>query len=270
MRIFVVAAILAFAPIAMAIQNKPSGTQNRKAAQQTNPAVPISVNCNCTTKKDDSKDKPQGWYKLITWPEGVATWALILTLGAIVWQACESRRSANISERAVIASLRPKLVVRRISLIPGKLEEIDGVTTLKDDHQWRIGCVIANIGGSNARITESDLTIKRLGVGTIQGLLPNLPPYEGKYSFAKVSIEPGLRQEEVIVMDKNTDTMRFRLLYQMAKNGQNTNTSPLVCFGFLHYRDDSGIGRRTGFGWRWNPDDMSFTRLEHPEYEYTD
>jgi hypothetical protein len=157
-----------------------------------------------------------------------------------------------------------------LSLIPGKIEDIDGTPTVKDNLEWRIGCVIANVGEGTAHITESDLTINRLGVGTIQGLLPNLPPYEGKYSFGKLSVEPGVRQEQVIVMDRNTDTMRFRLLRQMATNGQHTNTSPLVCFGFLHYRDDGGIGRRTGFGWRWNPDDMSFTRLEHPEYEYTD
>jgi hypothetical protein len=97
MRIFVVTAILAFAPIAVAVQNQPSGPQDRKTTQQTTPAAPVAVNCNCTAQTDNSKNKPRGWHKLITWPEGVATWALILTLGAIVWQAVEVRRSVNVA-----------------------------------------------------------------------------------------------------------------------------------------------------------------------------
>ena len=90
MRIFVVAAVLSLAPVTMAIQNQPSSAQDRQKAQQANPATPISVNCNCAAQPDDTKNKPQGWHKLVIWPEGIATWALILTLAAIVWQAIES------------------------------------------------------------------------------------------------------------------------------------------------------------------------------------
>lgn len=73
----------------MAIQNQPS-RQDWKDTQQANRATPVAVNCNCAAPTDDSKDKPRGWHKLVTWPEGIATWALILTLAAIVWQAIES------------------------------------------------------------------------------------------------------------------------------------------------------------------------------------
>jgi hypothetical protein len=110
LRIFVVVAILAFAPVTMTIQNQPSGAQDRKGAQQANPATPISVNCNCAAQTDDSKNKPQGWHKLVTWPEGVTTWAILFTLGAIVWQAIETRRAAQATVRytqSFIESQRP-------------------------------------------------------------------------------------------------------------------------------------------------------------------
>src|SRR5580658_3991822 len=101
MRIFVVIAILALAPVTMAVQNQPYGAEDRKDTQQATPAGPISVNCNCTAQKDNSEDKPQGWHKLVTWPEGIATWALILTLLAIVWQAVISRKSADAALKQV-------------------------------------------------------------------------------------------------------------------------------------------------------------------------
>lgn len=43
--------------------------------------------------------------------------------GFVIWKQTQATtRAANISRRALIASLRPKLVVKRISIIPGKLE----------------------------------------------------------------------------------------------------------------------------------------------------
>lgn len=90
-----VVAILALTPAAMAIQYQPSAAQEGKTAQQANPTTPISVNCDCTAQTDDSKNKPQGWHKLVTWPEGIATWALIATLIAIIVQSTEMRRATN-------------------------------------------------------------------------------------------------------------------------------------------------------------------------------
>jgi hypothetical protein len=163
MRILVVVAVLAFAPITMAVQNQPSAAHKRQNAGQANPPAPVCVNYNCATQTDDSQKEAQGWHKFVAWPEGITVWAIFGTLAAIVWQTIATSRAATASEKALIASLRPKLVVKRLSLIPGKIEDVDGIPTLKDDPEWRIGCVIANIGGSRASITESDLTIMRLG-----------------------------------------------------------------------------------------------------------
>jgi hypothetical protein len=110
MRIFVIIAVLTLTPVTMAVHNQPSGTQDKKGAQQTNPAAPISVNCNCAAQTADGGNKPPGWHKFIAWPEGITTWAILLTLGAIVWQAVETRRAAQATVRyaeAFIESQRP-------------------------------------------------------------------------------------------------------------------------------------------------------------------
>jgi hypothetical protein len=100
-RVMFVFAVIVLAPIFVTAQNQPSGAQNRQKAQPANPVPPLSVNCNCVTQTDESKDKPHGWYKLVTWPEGIATWAVILTLGAIVWQSWETKKAAQAARDGV-------------------------------------------------------------------------------------------------------------------------------------------------------------------------
>lgn len=53
----------------------------------------------------DKESPLDQFYQSIRWPEGITTLAIILTLGAIVWQSDETRRSAKASERSVIAAL---------------------------------------------------------------------------------------------------------------------------------------------------------------------
>lgn len=127
-RVLLVFAFVVLAPVFVAAQNQPSRTSNRQKTEQANQPTPVSVNCNCTTQADNGKDKPQGWHKLVTWPEGVATWALIFTLGAIVWQAIEVRRSVIVAmisaeaalqnARAVVNSERPWMIFE-LQPIPG-------------------------------------------------------------------------------------------------------------------------------------------------------
>jgi hypothetical protein len=105
MRILVVFAILALAPITMAIQNQPSGAQARKDAQKANPATPTSENCNCADNTSDSKNNPPWWHKFVAWPEGIATSALIFTLIAIGWQSWETRKAAKAAALGIQISI---------------------------------------------------------------------------------------------------------------------------------------------------------------------
>ncbi len=54
------------------------------------------------------------WYVLGAWPEGIAAWGLLLTLGAIAWQSWETRKAAEASVRQFgiqRESLRPRLSI---------------------------------------------------------------------------------------------------------------------------------------------------------------
>lgn len=236
---------------------KPNGT----AQGEAKPVVaPVNENKSRDLSRANVTETPER-YGSVEW----ANWALFIVgafTGYAVW------RQARVAKDTLLAIQRPKVVVKHISLIPGKIVDVEGKPTLQDDRQWRVACVIANIGGTRAEIVGSNLTIERLGIGSIDGQLPNLPPYGNRYSFGIFSIQPGERQEKTIALDANTETMRLRLHYQLLQKAPTT--APIAFFGFLHYRDASGIERRTGFGAHMKRD-MELVRLEdNPNYEYTD
>jgi len=250
--------------------------QDEHAAQQ--PAQKATQPDKTTPSDKANEDHPQkettyperntpNWYGFFRWPLGTTTWAIVLTLMAIAEQTKQTARAANISERAVIASLRPRLEVKHVFLVPDKT--ITGRP--EDGDEWRIGCVIANVGGSKADIAESNMTITTLGVGTLDGLLPPVPPYGTAYSFRPFVIESGERRKETVALGANMEGMDLRVTYYAArKRGSAIETNPIICFGFFRYQDESGVFRLTGFGWSWNAYDMSFRRLNHPNYEYAD
>lgn len=56
-----------------------------------------SLVCSIETSQnaETGKPHPQWWDKLLSWPEGITAWAVLLTLYAIVWQAWETRKAAE-------------------------------------------------------------------------------------------------------------------------------------------------------------------------------
>jgi hypothetical protein len=126
-------------------QQNPAQTQQRSANQLTVPSSQQHATRETATTHND----PPRWYKA---PEWILVIVGGITAFVIGWQSWETRRSASAMERAVIATVRPQLKVPAIALIPGKLVEVDGVQTLQDDVNWRIECLIANAGGSNAHV----------------------------------------------------------------------------------------------------------------------
>src|ERR1035437_1321441 len=53
-------------------------------------------------------------------PEWVLAIVGIITCGVIGWQSWETRRSAEAAKTIAISTLRPKLIIRGIALLPGK------------------------------------------------------------------------------------------------------------------------------------------------------
>ena len=83
-----------------------------KCVQPSEPssaANSLSCEIHPSQNADQGKSKPQWWNVLIAWPSGITAWLLMLTLGAIVWQAWETRRAADAgaeASKAARASIR--------------------------------------------------------------------------------------------------------------------------------------------------------------------
>ena len=76
-----------------------------KCAQPGDPS-PATNSLACeihpSQETEQGHSKAHRWYVLIAWPEGITAWLLLLTFGAIVWQAWETRKAAEASNRSII------------------------------------------------------------------------------------------------------------------------------------------------------------------------
>ena len=79
-----------------------------KCIQDSQPS-PASGSLACVINQSQNTQhghsSPHWWDVLIAWPEGITAWLLLLTLGAIVWQAWETRKSARGAKEAAQAAL---------------------------------------------------------------------------------------------------------------------------------------------------------------------
>jgi hypothetical protein len=99
------------------------------------------------------------WHMLLSWPEGITGWAIIATLIVIGWQSYETARSADIANRTLLSTMRPRLIVRHISIHRGTRISTLGVP---DADPWRIDFDVVNVGQSAARIEQHNFTSDRV------------------------------------------------------------------------------------------------------------
>jgi hypothetical protein len=59
----------------------------------------------CAKEAQNRKDYAPWWNVLVAWPEGITTWAIILTFAAVGWQADETRKAAMATKDAAKAAL---------------------------------------------------------------------------------------------------------------------------------------------------------------------
>ena len=86
----------------------PKGYDARCVQENQSSLAVGSLVCSIEASQDAEAGKPhpQWWYKLLSWPEGVTAWAVLLTLYAIVWQSWETRRAADATRDAAQAALK--------------------------------------------------------------------------------------------------------------------------------------------------------------------
>jgi hypothetical protein len=76
--------------------NPPTSQTRQSQIEPPAPSVAPEISNQATREHlQDPRDRPQGWRKFATWPEGITAWLVMLTFGAIVWQAWETRKAAE-------------------------------------------------------------------------------------------------------------------------------------------------------------------------------
>ena len=110
----------------------------------------------CIEKRTSARDYLAWGYDLVGWPEGITTWAILLTLGAIIWQSSETRKAARAAEHSADASLsqikvmkdsvRARLVIRTLDVpeVSGPQPIMDGLRSLE------VRAFVENVGKSKA------------------------------------------------------------------------------------------------------------------------
>ena len=267
-RVVFVFVIIVLAPISVTAQNQPSGTQSRQKAQQPTPTTPISVNCNCTSQATDTKDKPQGWHKFVTWPEGIATWALIFTLGAIVWQAIETRRAAQAASKSVVAVINSERAWLTV-----KIENFNTPKKTDDPKPFiSISAVITNHGKTPARTKKIFITKCQIPVQDgRRGLPSELPP------IPDYSCDTVVTVEAIVAPNEPLEGISVYITPEEAV-AINAREKTLYVYGFVEYSDTiNGKDHKTGFcSLYWVPHPqanepsgfVAFSMIIPPAYRY--
>ena len=98
--ILLFAAIVAI--LAMSRYAETSKSDKGENANTVNQTAAVATKANQGKAEDNKSQNSPSWIENFTWPDGVTTWALILTLFVIAWQSTETRAAAKATEEAVI------------------------------------------------------------------------------------------------------------------------------------------------------------------------
>jgi hypothetical protein len=196
------------------------------------------------------------WFRIFSWPEGITTWAILLTLFAIAEQTSQTRRSADISERVLVSTFRPRVEVRSVNL-----RVIDAAET--SDKKCAFELTIVNVGGTDAVVDPFEVTLE-----WVSGELPGSLIL--KKQIQKFSLAAGERKMFPIEVH---DIAKFMVSYYMIENvirsGKDQTAFP-VCRGTIVYFDQNNAERRTGFARGWNIKGACSIANKDPEFEYQD
>jgi hypothetical protein len=118
------------------------------------------------------------WHILLTWPEGITTWAVILTLGAITWQAFLMRKHAEHFEKLAGATHKQAnhMVASERAWIIVSTSFPHGIEDGSQSKILRVKWAMKNVGKTPARLLEFDAVASRADLGVT---FPDPPRYSG-------------------------------------------------------------------------------------------
>jgi len=186
----------------------------------------------------------------------------------IYLQTIETRKAAEAAKLAAIATLRPKVKIRGIAIIPGQIVR---VAEQDEVQSWQIKVGFANSGGSGANVVASNLTITKTDAFSegFQIAMPASPPYDDVMDFfGRFSLRPGEHIDKFRILDVGT-AVRLKIHDYIRAGGGGTGRE-IYWLGFVQYKDDLGISRRTAFAFRYDLGSKAFIRVDNPDWNYED
>lgn len=193
---------------------------------------------------EESQPKVGWWHILITWPEGITTWAVILTLGAITWQAFLMRKHAEHFEMLAgatnkqadhVAASERAWILAGLSVPsgPNLSHWTDATGESKMTVSINIRCT--NDGHSPAWITSKSARLVIVKEGEA------LPPV------------PQLTKEDVIdevvePVGPGKDSTPSE--WNATGNGRHSTQTSTIIYGVVKYLDIFGENRETWFCYR--------------------
>ena len=202
----------------------------------------------CVEEGANAHDYLPWGYELFSWPEGITTWAIILTGFAIAWQSWETRKSAKATRDAIILQHRPKIVVRSLTLTRDK------------SSNFEISLVIRNSGSNLAYLSESKFLIS--------WILPDRPLEMRTKCIKAAILKPG---ERLTVKFTEPDFyIRFETSRILVEgNPDQKQTVFLGCVATISYTDGIGTRRDTALNRTYDYRKKQFTVWEK-ESDYSD
>ena len=270
MRVALLLLVLSFTLVPHArCQSVESNPQNK---QQPAPSKPIKEapkphpdQGNAQSKQDIHRDYPVSvkemppkdrWDKTYIVLTGILVVIGAFTLVGILIQANETRKAAQAARDNIVLQHRPRVIIRGIAREQGRI--LVGETDV-------IRYVVANVGGTHATIIGSSVSRERFQK------LPAIPPYgSDKNVLGTFGLKAGEYQERSVDLAEHSIGIRYDELLKDDSRYETAENFHLYFFGFIEYRDDLEILRRTGFCRRYDVESQRFLVVDDPEYEYAD
>jgi len=152
----------------------------------------------------------------------------------------------------------PHIIVRRVSLDEGTWFFNQPVTKA-----WKIQYIVANTGRGKASIFEGNATVAEVEKG-----LPAIPPFddEGDFSGTFDLIAGESTPQFVYLKREVVDAFQSAI---MIDGGKLEYKKSIYFFGYVQYRDQIGIVRRTAFCRLFDLKSRRFVAVADPDYEYS-
>lgn len=222
-------------------QAKQHGANNGWTVSRTSYETPESI------EKIDSTEKQS--------PNGneYSQWALVfvglVTFLVVGWQAWESRRGVEISQKTMVSQFRPRLAIRNI-----RLDDVDRPSD--------VIVTLVNNGGTAGRIVGGTVGIQSVNEWEI-----GKPEWISKGSILRNELIHAGEERSLEKISLN-DNLAWAVASKSASEGHYSTA--IVCCGDISYRDDNEIVRKMAFYRIFDWPSKRFIPSTDPEKDYSD